>query len=74
MVVLVDLRVEDEPAFGEDELPQQAVELLQGMECDLVDEEDIDAGWYNTIADSPNPGPVRETVKLLANGIKGNLL
>jgi len=57
-----------------DELPWQAVELLRGMECDLVDEEDIVAGWYNTIADSPNPGPVRETVKLLASGIKGNLL
>ena len=52
-----------------DRLPQQAVELLQGMECDLVDEEDVDASWYDTIADSPNPGPVRDAVKSLADRI-----
>ncbi len=50
-------------------LPQQAVDLLRGMECDLVDEEDVDASWYNTLADSPNTGPVRGSVMSLAAGI-----
>ena len=52
-------------------LPQQAVELLHGMECDLVDEEDIDERWYNTLADTPNPGTVRGSVKSLADSIEG---
>ena len=50
-------------------LPQQAVDLLRGMECDLVDEEDVDVSWYNTLADSPNTGPVRGSVMSLAAGI-----
>jgi acetoin utilization protein AcuC len=50
-------------------LPQPAAELLRSMECDLVDEEDVDVGWYDTIADSPNPGPVRESVISVAAGI-----
>ena len=50
-------------------LPQEAVNLLHDMECDLVDEEDIDVRWYNTIADSPNRGPVRDPVKSLVEGI-----
>ena len=52
-----------------EQLPQPAADLLRGMECDLVDEEDVDVGWYGTIADSPNPGPVRDSVKSLAAGI-----
>ena len=54
-----------------DRLPAQAVEMLQGMECDLVDEEDIDVGWFETIEDRPNPGEVRESVMSLAGSIKG---
>jgi acetoin utilization protein AcuC len=50
-------------------LPQQAVDLLRGMDCDLVDEEDVDVSWYNTLIDSPNPGPVRDSVMSLAAGI-----
>ncbi len=52
-----------------DRLPLQAVDLLRGMECDLVDEEDIDVSWYNTLADTLNPDPLRESVKSLARGI-----
>jgi acetoin utilization protein AcuC len=52
-----------------DSLPQQAIDLLHGMECDLVDEEDVEVSWYNTLADTPNPGPVRESVKSLVKGI-----
>ena len=57
-----------------DALPQAAVEMLHGMECDLVDEEDVDVCWFNTIADSPNPGDVRDSVKSLAGSIKGKSL
>ncbi len=53
-----------------EKLPQQAVELLHGMECDLVDEEDIDERWYNTLADTPNPGPIRDSVKSLADSMR----
>lgn len=54
-----------------DRLPAQAVDLLSGMECDLVDEEDVDETWFTTIEDRPNPGPVREAVKSLAGSIEG---
>jgi acetoin utilization protein AcuC len=57
-----------------EELPQQAVDLLGGMECDLVDEEDVDVRWLSTIADSPDPGPVRERIKSLVSGIEAYAL
>ena len=50
-------------------LPRAATDLLRSMECDLVDEEDVDVSWYDTIADSPNRGPVRQSVESLAAGI-----
>ena len=52
-----------------DRLPWQAVELLRGMECDLVDEEDIEDSWYNTLADTANSGPIRGSVVSLAAAI-----
>jgi acetoin utilization protein AcuC len=52
-----------------DRLPWPAVELLRGMECDLVDEEDIEDSWYNTLADTANPGPIRGSVVSLAAAI-----
>ena len=33
------------------------VELLRGMECDLIDDEDVDDAWLTTMADSRMPGP-----------------
>jgi acetoin utilization protein AcuC len=57
-----------------EELPQQAVDLLGGMECDLVDEEDVDVRWLSTIADIPDPGPVRERIKSLVSGIEAYAL
>ena len=52
-------------AFPE-RLPDNAIELLAGMECDLIDEEDVVADWMNTLVDSPYPGSVRDTIKSLA--------
>jgi acetoin utilization protein AcuC len=48
-------------------LPDAANELLRGMECDLIDDEDVDEAWVTTMADSPYPGPIREAVKSLAS-------
>lgn len=47
-------------------LPGEAVDLMRKLECELVDEEDIDDAWLTTMADSPYPGPVRDAVKSLA--------
>lgn len=48
-------------------LPEAAIEMLSGMECDLIDDEDVDEAWLTTIADSPYPGPVRDAVKSLVS-------
>jgi hypothetical protein len=37
------------------------------MECDLVDEEDIDPAWLTSMVDSPYPGPVRDAIKSVAD-------
>jgi len=47
-------------------LPAAATDLLQGMECDLVDEEDIEPEWLTTLVDTPYDGPVRPEIKSLA--------
>ncbi len=47
-------------------LPEEAQNLLRGFECDLLDEEDIDPAWFETLADTPNTGPVRDEVKQVA--------
>ena len=45
-----------------DRLPEEAVKLLAAMECDLIDEDEVDEQWLASMADSPYPGPVREAV------------
>jgi hypothetical protein len=52
-----------------DRLPDEAVELLREMECDLVDEEDIEDDWLNTLVDTPFAGPVREEIRSLATEV-----
>ena len=47
-------------------LPPEATKLLSAMECDLVDEEDMDPDWLTCMADSPYPGPVRDAIKSIA--------
>jgi hypothetical protein len=41
--------------------------MLRGMECDLIDDEDVDEAWLTTMADSPYRGAVREAVKSVAS-------
>ena len=49
-----------------DELPGAAQQILRSLECDLVEEEDVDEAWFRTLADEPRPGMVREEVKSVA--------
>jgi hypothetical protein len=48
-------------------LPADAQLLLRGLACDLVDDEDVEAAWLTTLADTPRPGAVRAEVKSLAS-------
>jgi acetoin utilization protein AcuC len=47
-------------------LPAEARLILRGLHCDLVDDEDIEPAWLETLADAPRPGPVRRAVRVLA--------
>lgn len=46
-------------------LSAPAVQALSALECDLVDEEDFDPQWLDTLADVPNNGPVRPEINAL---------
>jgi acetoin utilization protein AcuC len=49
-------------------LPSEARDFMRQMECDLIDDEDIEDQWLTTMADSPYPGAIRDEIKsLLAN-------
>ena len=50
-------------------LPAQAQEFLASMECDLIDDEDVDPAWLTTMADTPYPGPVRDAVRSIAESV-----
>jgi len=47
-------------------LPDEATRYLAAMQCELIDEDEIDPAWLTTLADDPRPGPVRDAVKWLA--------
>ena len=53
-------------AFPE-RLPDEAVNYLRAMECDLIDEEDVDEVWLTTMADTPYPGPIRDEIRSLVS-------
>lgn len=46
-------------------LPAEAQDLLRRLECDLVDDEDVLDIWHRTLADPPNPGPIRPQTEAL---------
>jgi acetoin utilization protein AcuC len=50
-------------------LPPEAAAVFRDMECDLVDEEDIDPEWLTRLEDSPNIGPVRPEIVCLAQAV-----
>lgn len=47
-------------------LPLEAHKVLEGLSCDLIDEEDVDPEWLTSIADRSNPGPIRAACLTLA--------
>jgi acetoin utilization protein AcuC len=51
------------------QLPAEAVDLLRNMECDLLDDDEVEDEWIMTLTDSPNDGPVREAIKSLATEV-----
>ena len=48
-------------------LPDDAIEYLSAMECDLIDEDEVQEAWLTTLADNPNPGPVRDAIRSLVD-------
>ena len=46
-------------------LPTEATELLREMECDLIDDDEIEEAWITTLVDLPCDGPVRESIRSL---------
>jgi acetoin utilization protein AcuC len=48
------------------ELPAGALDLLGSMECDLIDEDEIEPAWLTTLVDSPDAGEVRDEIRSLA--------
>lgn len=48
-----------------DRLPTDVEALLRNLECDLVDEDEVPAAWYTTLADAPNEGEIRPQVRRL---------
>ncbi len=55
-----------------DELPEPVREMLAGMECDLIDEDEVDPRWLTTMADSPYPAAVRPDVESLLSVLENN--
>jgi acetoin utilization protein AcuC len=49
-------------------LPPQAQLVLAGLECDLVEDEDLKSAWFTGLVDAPNEGPVREEIRDLVDG------
>lgn len=46
-------------------LPHSAQQFLGGLECDLIDEEDVPGEWISSLVDKPNHGPLRPQVEAL---------
>jgi acetoin utilization protein AcuC len=47
-------------------LPPEAQRLLAGLHSDLLEDDERQPAWLTTLADPPNPGPVRDEVREIA--------
>jgi acetoin utilization protein AcuC len=52
-------------------LPAAAQNLLSGLDCDLIDPEEVPGEWITTLADRPNHGRVRPQVARLPEQVLG---
>ena len=50
-----------------DALPAAGQALMRRMECDLIDDEDVEQQWLTTLADTPAPGSVRDEIRSLVS-------
>ena len=51
-------------------LPSGALQLLKGLDCDLVEEEDREAAWMTSLLDAErNDGPVRDRFRQIAAAV-----
>ncbi len=48
-------------------LPEPAQAILAKFDSDLIDEEDREPLWITALADTPNTGPIRDSIKTLVN-------
>jgi len=48
-------------------LPDAAQDFMRQMECELIDDEDIEEQWLTTMADTPYPGPIRDEIRSLVH-------
>ncbi len=46
-----------------DVLPEAAQEMMRTLDCDLIDEDEVEPHWTSTLRDKPGRGDVREAVK-----------
>ncbi len=46
-------------------LPPDAQDFLRGLECDLIDEDEVPESWIDKLADEPNIGPIRPEIERL---------
>lgn len=52
-----------------DSLPAEARAVLEPLCCDLIDDEDIDPNWLNSLIDPPNEGIVRAAIPALRDDV-----
>ena len=52
-----------------DRLPAAACALLKTLSSDLIDDDEIDPLWTQSIADIPNEGMIRDSIKVLGHAI-----
>ena len=50
-------------------LPAEATQMLAGLACDLVDDEEMDPHWLTTLEDARNEGAVRAEIEALASAV-----
>jgi acetoin utilization protein AcuC len=50
-------------------LPPAVRAVLAGLDCDLVDAEDRDPAWLETLWDTPRDGPVRDEIRAIAAAV-----
>jgi acetoin utilization protein AcuC len=53
-----------------DRLPGASRRRLAALDCDLVEEEDRDPAWFETLIDAPSRGPIRDEIRAIAAAIR----